>query len=290
MKRIKSSFFNVFIAGILSIPLICYPQNLPLEVKLNAGLLDVIGKGRMNDNPGFNDFSLDFKDFQKNGFNFGAEFRLKLNSNFKWLFQLDYDAVKLSQDNVLDEWDWKYWEENYVENLPGIDADSLNKTLYYESSDGVYKAYFNPQQRLKELQFATGLSASFRITEKIRSGISLAAGVSLYTRELRMRENWTKHFVFDTLGNSDSEYDYKFNLLHFAPSKKGSRIFFAPSLDVQYEITQSTAIELNYKYIGYIARRNVKEIENLFKFSKGSDRNFPLESKFRLQLGIVFKY
>ena len=267
-------------------------QNWPLEVKLSAWHQNVFDD-RNTESPAYRGFGFPYfnmPDSIKGGFGLGSEFRFKLSESFRVLLQVNYDYMYLFQDDVLTEWKWAYWEDTYIEFLPGITVEEANRTLRYTSGDSIYSAVFVPQQRLKELRLATGLTYTHKLWNKLDGFIGLEVGASLYTRELRMTEKWTKRFKLDTLSTERFDYDYRYDLLHFAPSKNGTRFYLAPILGLKYALARNTDLELNYRYMQYIDRKFIEGIENLFQITGNSQKWFPLYSKYQLQLGIVFKY
>lgn len=286
-------FVKIAVALFLFCFTAAYAQS-SLEVKLNAGhqnVLDKPGDGSTL-GAGFPYFGL--PDSVDGGYSFGAEFRWRLSESFRAALHVNYDYSYLYQNDVLDEWEWAYWTDTYIDFLPGITPDSLNKILRYESGDGIFSAVFEPRQRLKELR----LSASFGFSQPVYGPLDvftdLELGASIYTRELRMTEHWTKTVQLDSAtlvdGEYITEYDFQYDLQHFAPAKKGTRLFIAPSLGLRYRLNESTAIELEQHYVYYFRRELTGKIEDFLQFSGSSEKWFPIYSKYQLTLGIVFYY
>lgn len=267
-------------------------QEWPLEVKISA-LHQGVFEARQTaskDYTGFGFPYFDFPDSVEGGFGVAAEFRFKLTERFKILLQVGYDYMYLFQDDVLDEWDWDYWEDTYIEFLPGITVDEVNKTLRYTSGDSIFSAIFEPSQRLKELRLSTGFGYTQPLFGKLEGIIACELGASLFNRELRMTERWTKRFKLDTLSTGKFDYEYKYDLLHFAPAKEGTRFYIAPTLGLKYNLGQNADLEFNYRHLQYIDRKYIKTIEDFFQITDRSQQWFPVYSKYQFQLGIVFKY
>ncbi len=267
-------------------------QNLPLEVKFSAGHINILDRTRSAENTGIGAHYLGLPDSIDGGFNFSGEFRYKFTEKLKGIFRVSYDNQRLYQDDVLTEWNWPYWEDTYLEFIGarGNDLAEVNRTLRYESNDGIYSAVFEPIQSLKELRLSIGASWSERLLEKWQVNAELSVGASLYTRELRMDEHWIKRFKLDSTSTEEYDYNYDFDLTHFAPPKDGTRFFIAPALGVTYTLSPGFDLELDGRMVGYIDRDLVEPLEKLFNIPAGDQRDFPVYYKMMLQFGLVIKY
>lgn len=220
-----------------------------------------------------------------NGFGLGAQMNFVPVQRLEFALKVNYDYAYLEQSDVLDEWDWNYWERTYTDFLPGTDATIINQTLLYTSTDSIYSAVFEPTQRLKELRLAAGLEYYLPLSKKTAVFLALDAGMSLFNRELFMHEDWTKRFKVDTLSTTKFDYEYKYRLLHFAPAKKGNRAFIAPGLGTRVFLSSSVDLNFEARYLYYFDR------EKLFGVLFGSGQDWlPFKSKIQLGLGLTFKY
>lgn len=206
-------------------------------------------------------------------------FGYKLNERFRLILSLGYDYQYLLQDDVLDKWNWSYWEETYIEFIPRLSVEEVNRSLSYNAlnDSSRYAALFSPQQRLKELRLATGVELVQPLIDKFKLVFRYDAGVSFYTRELRMYETWYKRY---NVGTDSARFDYSFDLLHFGPPKRGMKFFIAPSLGLRYALNRVFDFEFSYRFIGYtntLDRGKLRE-------------SFPLYSKYQLSAGFVIKY
>lgn len=219
------------------------------------------------------------------GFGLGAQMNFVPIRHLEIALKINYDYTFLEQSDVLDEWDWNYWERTYTDFLPGTNATIINQTLAYTSTDSIYSAVFEPRQRLKELRLATGLEYYLPLSQKTAVFLALDAGVSLFSRELSMHENWTKRFKLDTLSTAKFDYEYQYRLLHFAPAKKGNKAFVAPGLGTRIFLSPSLDLSFEARYLYYFNR------EKLFGILFGPGQQWlPFKSKMQLALGLTFKY
>jgi len=226
-----------------------------------------------------------YKASEAAGFGLGAQMNFRLWKGLEIQLKVNYDYLALSQNDVLDEWDWDYWEKTYIDFLPGTNAQTVNKSLTYTSADSIYSADFDPTQRLKELRLMSGLEYNFPLSKRIKLFLGIDAGVSLFFRELQMNEHWTKRFKIDSLSTTKFDYEFQYDLLHFAPTKKGSKLFAAPRLGLRFILNPSLDFDLAAHYIHYLDWNEFAGI----KLTHGHEW-FPLKSKFLVSFGLVFKY
>lgn len=220
-----------------------------------------------------------------NGFGLGAQMNFVPIQHLEFALKVNYDYSYLEQRKVLDEWDWHYWERTYTDFLPGTNATIINQTLAYTSTDSIYSAVFAPRQRLKELRLATGLEYYLPLSKRTAIYLALDTGVSLFSRELSMQEDWTKRFKIDTLSTTKFDYEYRYRLLHFAPAKKGNKAFVAPGLGTRILLSPSLDLNFEARYLYYFNR------EKLFGILFGPGQEWlPFKSKVQLALGLTFKY
>jgi len=225
------------------------------------------------------------------GFGFGGELGRDLGKHWTVNAQIAYDYQKLSQDSVLSEWDWAYWEDTYIEWLPGGDYEVINQTLTYMSGDSIYHANFKPAQTLSEVRLSLGLDYQSRRSAKLNFFGGMNAGISIYDRGLKMQEEWTKVFelnpdttVTDTFPGLD--YDYHYTLTHFAPAKEGLMLFAAPRLGIRTSLGEKYDLELGWTGIFYLDHLALLE-----EWIPETDhKNFPIQSKHQLWLAFRFKY
>ena len=226
------------------------------------------------------------------GFGLSAGFRYKLSDQFRVGLKIGYDYMYLYQDNVLDEWDWEYWEKTYIEFIPGLTVEEANRTLRYNAGTDstLFSAVFEPTQRLKELKLATEVSYQIRVWEDISATVGLEFGASMFSRELRMNEHWIKRFKLDSASVEKFDYEYEFELLHFAPSKKGTRFFLAPAIGLSWDLGDTFLATFDWRFTQYLGRQHVGWLEDLFGIPADSEKWFPVKSKMQFELGLVFKY
>ncbi|MFZ5517639.1 MAG: hypothetical protein ACOY90_13410 [Candidatus Zhuqueibacterota bacterium] len=220
------------------------------------------------------------------GFGLGSQMNFPLTQHLDFCLHVNYDYLWLSQNDVLDEWNWDYWEQTYIDFLPGTEPEIVNQTLRYTSTDSIYSATFEPEQRLKELRLFAGVEYQIPITEKLTCYAGLSAGVSLFFRELHMKEHWIKRFKVDTLSTEKFDYDYQFDLLHFAPTKKGTILFGAPSLGVRYFLNETVDMDVSVHSLFYYHENQIAGII----VSSGGEEWYPLKSKTQVKIGLTFKY
>lgn len=227
----------------------------------------------------------DYKASDARGFGIGTYMSFSILRNFDVRLNIQYDYMYLNQADVLDEWDWAYWERTYIDFLPGTNAEIVNKTLTYTSTDSIYSAEFNPNQRLKELRLFTGFDYYLPISRTLSLRFGVDGGFSLFNRELSIREHWTKRFKLDSLSTEKFDYEFTYNLLHFAPAKKGTRIFIAPAIGMKMELSPSFDLELAGQYVYYVNQDKVFGI----LLAQGQEW-LPIKSKILLTMALIFKY
>lgn len=231
-----------------------------------------------------------YKASEGSGYGGDLQFSYDLGRRFYGFFQVAVDQMGLTQRDVLDEWDWAYWEDTYIEFLPGADVEEVNRTLVYNSGDGIYSAVFEPGQNLREVRLAGGVDYRFRLKGRLEAYSGMGFGVSLYKRNLSMEEHWTKRFKLDTLSTGQFDYEYQYDLLHFAPAKSGARAFAAPALGLRLGLNDSFDLDIGGQLIYYFRRENFQAVDDLLGLSAADEQWFPLKSKAKISLGITFKY
>jgi hypothetical protein len=278
----QKSYFIFFIA----VPVFLFAADYPLEVRFSL----------IKQNSGMEEYSRNYRQFRSQNViddlepdeffyntiqSYGLEgsFGYKLNEVFRVTLSVGYDYLYLFQDDVLDKWDWDYWEDTYIEFIPGLTLNSVNRTLSYnEKNDSSrFAATFAPQQRLKELRFSTGIEWVQPLVHKLKAVFRYDMGMSLYTRELRMNEKWYKRY---NVGVDTAFYEFSYDLLHFAPPKKGMKFFIAPALGLRYGISRIFDLDLSFRFFGYTDLLDDRNKEN----------TFPLYSKYQFSTGIIIKY
>ena len=258
---------------------------LSLSVVANAqySRLSVTGIGHLQLQSG------DSRASEGSGYGGVAQFNYNIGKRFRLNFAVGSDMMNLTQSDVLDEWQWDYWEDTYIDFLPGATVEIVNQTLRYDSNDSLFSARFSPDQNLKELTLGIGTDYSMSLSGKFSGVIGVQLGISKFKRELRMEEHWIKRFDLDsTVAGLDYEYEY--DLLHFAPSKQGSKIFAAPQFGLNYQLSNSLALTAAGQYLVYFDRGSVEWLENLFGISDDGERWFPLKNKLRVGVGLTFSY
>lgn len=196
-----------------------------------------------------------------------------------------YDYLWLRQRDVLDEWQWDYWEKTYIDFLPGAKAQHVNQTLRYTSADSIYSAVFHPSQQLKELRVLVGVEQVVPVGRGWSLGATAAVGVDFFYRELEMREDWTKRFNVDTT-SAGLDYAFHYRLLHFAPTRKGASVFLVPSLGARVAVSSVVDIGWEVAYLHYF--RGDRSVG--VRLSEEGSRWLPLKGKVMWALGVTFKY
>lgn len=238
----------------------------------------------------FEQQNTEYKANDASGFGLTGQFVFRPLRTLDLNLRIDYEQMKLTQRDVLFEWEWNYWEKTYVDFLPGITANELNATLQYTSSDSIYSAVFVPTQGLKELKFSTGAEYRLPSFKKIQPYLGVNLGLSLFYRELKMTEHWIKRFKIDTLSTTRFDYEYKFDLTHFAPTREGNKIFVEPVIGGRFFISSGLDLDLSYHFVHYFKRDEIKLLAEILHISDAGDRWFPLRSKSKLMFGFTFKF
>ena len=222
------------------------------------------------------------------GFDVGGQFGYRFTPSWRAFFMVAYDYMYLEQDDVLDEWNWGYWEETYIPFLPGIDVEEVNRTLRYDN--GERAAVFEPTQRLKELRLSLGGAYDIELSETFSASLEFEFGASLYDRELRMTEHWTRRYQLEGETGDTVRYNYSYDLLHFAPSHKGTRFFLAPGAVLTYTVSEDIDFVAGLKYVQYLNRNDIKWLEDFFNIYEDSQQYFPLNTKLMINFGVRFRY
>lgn len=250
-------------------------QEQPMQMQLFGSAQTVLSQERIDSGSGFGG---------------GGQFSYRLLPHLSGQLTISYDFMTLEQPHVLDEWDWDYWQTTYIPFLPGANLTEINHSLQYTSTDSIYSGVFVPSQSMNELRIGLGFNYEVPLSKRLTPYVALNGGVSLFRRELQMQEHWTKRFKLDTLSTGTFDYEYKVDVLHFAPPKKGKRLFVQPSLGIRYGVSASVDLNLAGHYVYYPSRDAIEWLENLFNISSDSQFWFPVKSKALVTLGITFKY
>ena len=231
-----------------------------------------------------------------------------------------YDHTILKEDSVILEWDWAYWDERYIDwLLTGAsqeEVDSISTVLEYWRPDSSYHGVFQPYQWMNEIRLSFSTDYNIPLNNKLSMFGSVGAGLSIYTRRLKVVEDWMKVFTWDWdstavangslsqeemdnyliflgLHNDDPStyqldtlnsvyeltYDYFAQVTHFAPDKKGLKFYLTPSIGLRYAIRKDIDLECAYQGIFYLNVQDALERET-----------FPIRSKSMIWLGLTFKY
>ncbi|MBP7462589.1 MAG: hypothetical protein KBA26_14990, partial [Candidatus Delongbacteria bacterium] len=164
----------------------------------------------------------------------------------------------------------------------------INHVRHAESSDGRYTADFDPRQSMKELMISVGCDYKHGISDRLTVYAGCNIGISKYFRRLEMHEHWIKRFDLDS-AITGLDYEYKLDLLHYAPTKKGTKLFVAPMLGWQWQLTPTVDIDLSGRYYHYLDG-TVNRIDQALGITPDSHRFFPFGSKYHLQAALVFRY
>ncbi len=224
------------------------------------------------------------------GYGAGAQLNRRLTDHLRFTFDIGYELMNLLQPYVLDEWNWAYWQTTYIPFLPGAKLSEINHTLRYTSTDSIYSCVFDPAQKMKELRLAVGFLGELPLHRKIVNFAGVGLGLSLYRRELHMTEHWSKRFKLNPDSPEKFDYVYQYDLLHFAPPKKGQRFFGRFYTGWRYYLSSSLDLDLGLHYLYYFQRYEVRDVEKLFKISSVDQYYFPQKSKAFITLGLTFKY
>ncbi|MBN2354820.1 hypothetical protein JXO59_01835 [candidate division KSB1 bacterium] len=272
---LKRKCFNIFVCLSCLCVMIGHAQDGAIQTKIYGSLQQLLEKKRLDEG---------------SGYGAGAQISRRITGHLRLTLNIDYELMNLQQADVLDEWDWDYWQDTYIPFLPGIDVAEVNRTLTYTSTDSIYSCVFDPAQKMKDLRLAIGFLGELPLHKKLVNYAGAAFGVSLFQRELHMTEHWTKRFKLDTLSTEKFDYEYQYDLLHFAPPKKGQRFFGRFSCGLRYYLTDALDLDCGLHYIYYLQREDVKGLEKLFNISSNDQKYYPIHSKALITLGITFKY
>jgi len=231
-----------------------------------------------------------------------------------------YDHVVLDEDSVILEWDWAYWDERYIDwLLTGAskeEVDSISTVLEYWRPDSSYHGVFRPYQWMDEIRLTFSADYNVPLGDKLSMFGSVGAGMSIYSRRLKVVEDWMKVFTWEwdstaiSEGTLDQEeydnylifmglhdedpatyqldstnsvykitYDYFAQVTHFAPDKKGVKFYLSPSIGLRYGLSDDIDLECAYQGIFYL---NVAD--------GVTKEQFPIRSKSMVWLGLTFKY
>lgn len=261
--------------ALLAIPAGAQPEeDGPIQTRLFGALQTLVDKGRIDSGTGYGA---------------GAEISTRIQPNVRLRLSLHYDVARLEQPDVLDEWNWDYWQTTYIPFLPGASLAQINHDLVYNSSDSIYSAVFEPSQRMNELRIALGLTWEVPLGSGVTPYIGLNGGLDLYRRGLQMEEHWIKRFDLDS-SRAGLDYDYAVDVLHFAPPKKGKRLFAMPVIGLRYAVSSSVDLDGALHYLFYPSRSTIAGLEKMFNISSDSEQWFPFKSKAMMTLGLTFKY
>ncbi len=272
--RLHPNLVLPFLAGVCAATL-ALGQERPIQMKLFGSAQTLLSQERIDSGSGYGG---------------GGQISYRLLPRLRGQLTVQYDVMGLEQPWVLDEWNWDYWQTTYIPFLPGAQLAEINHTLRYTSTDSIYSGRFVPSQSMKELRIGWGFCYEMPLSAKLMPYIALDGGLSLFRRELQMQEHWIKRFKLDTLSTAPFDYEYKLDVLHFAPPKKGKRLYIQPSLGMRFAASSSIDLDLAGHYVCYPGRDAIAWLENLFNISSDSQMWFPLKSKALVTLGLTFKY
>ena len=267
-------FKALFLALMLLLTGAVHGQERAIQTRLFGSLQRLADKGRIEEG---------------SGYGAGAELSTRVWPRVRLRAALHYEVAGLEQSGVLNEWQWDYWENTYIPFLPGANLTRINQELVYTSTDSIYSAVFDPTQKMNELRFSLGLTWEIPLGAGFTPYLGLSGGLDLYKRQLEMEEHWSKRFDLDTL-QAGLDYEYPLDVLHFAPPKKGQRLFVMPILGLRYTLSPSVDLDGTAHYIYYPGREAIEGVEKLFNISPDSEQWFPFKSKLLLTLGLTFKY
>jgi opacity protein-like surface antigen len=292
-------------------------QELPLEIRLFSSLQQQSQVKVASAAGGWNV-----------GGQIGYLFGEKLSGNFRISFDqmsLEEDSVLLEWDWPY--WDERYIDW-LLTGASQAEVDSISLIREYWRGDSTYHGVFNPFQSLQEVKFSLGLQYHQPITQRLSIYGELGFGFSKFERRLKMVEDWWKSFswswdstkiangeysetemykyeTLQALYEEDSktysrsvdedgvikfEYDFYARVTHFAPSRRGTRIFWTPVLGLRYQIARYVDLDFAYHGVWYMDGSIVDKIEKFFNISRSSRKWFPFESKSVISIGLTFKY
>ncbi len=246
-------------------------QDKPTRIRINSSLHTQTGE---------------YKVSEAQGFGLGAQMKFRVRKKLDFNLNVNYNYSFLEQNDVLDEWEWDYWEDTYIDFIPGAEPEIINKTLLYTSTDSIYSAVFDPTQRLQELKLSLGFDYTFQLTKRLSLYFGFDGGFSLFFRELKMQEHWTKRFKTDSLSSEKFDYEFNYDLLHFAPTKKGNKFYTSTFVGTKFYLSNSLDLDMGVHYVNYFHRDKLLGIN----FSENARRWFPIKSKVMIAFGLTFKY
>ncbi len=251
------------------------PSRWPVEIDLSGSLSSQAGNSRASEAVGYGGTA-------SLGYRIGERVKISLD--------LGYNTMDLEQDDVLDEWEWDYWQDTYIDFIPGAEVDVVNQTLTYTSTDSQYLATFDPRQMFNDLRLGLGLQLDFPLSDRFSSYFKLGVGYSFFTRGLSMTEHWTKRFKLDSTSTARYDYDYEYDLLHFAPSKKEVKLYAMPVIGLRYRLSSSVDLNMAGRWCVYSKRSSMEWLENALGVLPGGEKWLPMRSTVAVSLGLTFTY
>ena len=235
-------------------------------------------------------------------------------------FDIAYDHMMLSEDTVILEWDWPYWDERYIDwLLTGAsqeEVDSISTVLEYWRPDSSYHGVFQPQQWLNEIRLTLSLGYDLPLGDKLSVFGNIGGGMSIYNRRLKVVEDWMKVFTWEwdsiavaneTLSQDELDnYSIFMDLYDSDPETyllDTTNSIYKITYDYFAQVTHFAPDKKGVKFyftpslgLRYAIAKDIDiecAYQGVFYFNVGdgaTKEQFPIRSKSMIWLGLTFKY
>lgn len=172
-----------------------------------------------------------------------------------------YELYSLNQDNALEQWNWRFWEQRY---RGIVRADT--------AADPGLKASLNPVQKMDAIPLIINLKGVFRLAERFSVSPSAGAGVIFYTRRMYLHEYWEKRFTA-------ADYTFEYDFRNFAQDKTGNPFLFSLGTELDYLLADYLSLSAAVKYI------KIAATPGKYGYSE-----FPFDDELTIKAGLKFHY
>jgi hypothetical protein len=172
-----------------------------------------------------------------------------------------YEQYAIEQENELNLWNWKFWNERYA----GIVKDNL-------ASDSTLHASFDTVQTMEVIPVLLTVEAMLSPVEDLVIRPSVGAGLLFYTRKLYLGETWSRSY-------NQIDYTFQYSYRNFANNKTGNPLAVVAGLELSYTLTDLVSLDAGAHYRMVVATPG----------SLGFDE-FPYEGALSFALGLSILY
>jgi opacity protein-like surface antigen len=195
------------------------------------------------------------------GLGIGTSILLNINQFISIGIDGGYNDMKVKQDNVVEHWDWKFWDKFYADYIYDL-----------QKKDSTYKSDLTPYQGIYNIPIHLMVFLKIPNRTEFTPYLSIGGGVYFYERNLWLEEKWSKYYP-----EKDYTFNYSFN--NYAEVRKGKVLGFKFGIGTTYSVSEHLNLNLFGEYHQAI------EINNF-----GNYDQFPLCSFFNLSVGLSFLY